>query len=500
MKILTSEQMKNIDRRATEQFAIPGALLMENAARAVVDAVRERYPDADNVAIFCGPGRNGGDGLAAARMLADRGVTPLVVIAGDRSRYTDESAANLAICERLRLPMYDVADTDALDQALARASQTDLIVDAIFGTGLNRAPADLYADAIRGIQSLRLPIVAVDVPSGLNASSPDPFDPAIRADLTVTFALPKIAHIFPPAAEFCGDLIVADISIPDAAIESENVRLSVATPLEVAPLFAPRSAATHKGTYGHVGIVAGSEGRSGAAILSARGAIRGGAGLVTVLTDPDTARIVDAVSIESMTFTDHITSDVLSRFSAMVIGPGLADNDKSYRFIRSLISKIDQPMIVDASALNAFAGDPRALRSESHNRVITPHPGELARLLGVDTAEVLRRRLEIASEVASLTNCVVLLKGHQTLVADPAGFVSVNPTGNPGMASGGMGDVLSGLVGALLARGNDPFESAVAAAYLHGLAGDILRDETSDIGLAAMDVADALPLAVRKLR
>jgi NAD(P)H-hydrate epimerase len=505
MKILNAAQMRNIDRRATEQFGIPSILLMENAARSVARTIRLHYPQADPVAIFCGPGQNGGDGFAAARHLANDGVTPLLFILGQRANYAGDSATNLAICERLGFPMWEIDTADALDRALARASDTDLLVDAIFGTGLNRAAEGIYADAIRGLQSLRLPILAVDVPSGLDASTSDVVEPVVRADLTITFALPKIAHIFAPASGCCGEIVVADISIPGAAIDTENVRLSLATAEEILPLVAEREAATHKGTYGHVAIIGGSEGRSGAAILSARAAIRGGAGLVTVLTDRETARIVDSASIESMTlaieYDAAAVARVLDPFSAVVLGPGLPDDEESYRFVRKLVPLIGKPLLIDASGLNAFAGRADELADEGGSvRVITPHPGELARLLRMDTAEVNRRRFDVAAEAAVRTRCIVVLKGHQTIVADPGGSVSVNPTGNPGMASGGMGDVLSGLLGALLARSSDAYEASRAAVYLHGLAGDLLRDETCDIGLAAADLADALPRAVRKLR
>jgi ADP-dependent NAD(P)H-hydrate dehydratase / NAD(P)H-hydrate epimerase len=504
MKILNAAQMRNIDRRATEQFGIPSLLLMENAAIAVARAIRLNYPDSDPVSIFCGPGQNGGDGFAAARHLANSGITPLLFILGVRAKYTGDSATNLEICQRLSLPMWDVSDVESLDQALARASQTDLVVDAVFGTGLNRPLQGIYADAIRGMQSLRLPIVAVDVPSGLDASSSELLDPAVRADLTITFALPKIAHLFAPASDCCGEIVIADISVPKAAVESENVRLSLTTAEEVVSLFGNRQPATHKGTYGHLGIIGGSEGRSGAAILAARAALRAGAGLVTVLTDRDTARQVDAASTESMTMA--ISRDAaavgrqLERFSAIVLGPGLPDDEDSYGFVRELVPLIAQPLLIDASGLNAFAGRAEELRPLHAARVITPHPGELARLLGVESAEVNRRRFEFAEEAARRTGCLVVLKGHQTIVANPDGMISVNPTGNAGMATGGMGDVLSGMLGALLARNTDAYEASRAAAYLHGLAGDLLRDETCDVGLAAMDLAESLPLAIRKLR
>ena len=507
LKILTSEQMRSIDRRATEQYLIPSILLMENAALAVAQAVRTRYSDAELVALFCGTGANGGDGFAVARHLESMGITPMVLITGQRSIIAGDALTNLAICEQLGIPLYEMNDDDSLEEGLARASQADLVVDAIFGTGLNRPPNGLAADAIRGMLSLRLPIIAVDVPSGLNASSTRVDDPVVKADLTVTFAQPKIAHIFEPSSGYCGETMVADIGIPHAAVEAEAVLLSVTEASDVQPLIAPRKADTHKGTYGHVGIVAGSEGRNGAAVLSARGSIRMGAGLTTVITDRETAQVVDSLSVESMTLRMGLTSsaiqgilEALAKFDAVLVGPGLPDTDESYENIRALLSEVRHPAVIDATAINAFSENTGSLNPQGLPRVITPHPGELGRLLGVSAASVNDDRVNTVREAASQTNCVVVLKGNQTLVGTPDGQVSVNRTGNPGMATGGMGDVLSGMVAALLAAGNDPFEAARAAVFIHGTAGDLLRDQSADIGLAAMDLAAMIPQAVAHIR
>jgi len=506
LKIVTAEQMRRIDRRATERFSIPSLLLMENAAIAVVDAMFARYADCERASIFCGPGSNGGDGLAVARHLENRGVVPAVFLVGERSKFAGDAAANLEICERLAIPMIDVRDADSLEAALVHAADADVVVDAIFGTGLNRAPEGLLAETIRAINELTLPIVSVDLPSGANASSGEPFDPCVQASLTVSFAAPKLCHVFDPAATLCGEVIVADISIPDAAVQDENVLLALTTPADVRPHIAPRAAATHKGTYGHVGIVAGSFGRSGAAVMCARGAIRSGAGLVSVASDPEAARLVNAGSIESMTLpADLIDSrPEVARFlegkDAVLIGPGLRDDEESYSFVRDIAGPIEQPLIIDASGLNAFAGKAKDLNPHARPRIITPHPGEMARLLGTKTSEIQADRIGTARNAARLSHCIVVLKGHQTLIADPDGHVNVNPTGNPGMASGGMGDVLSGMIAAFLARGVDPFDAACAAVYLHGFTGDLLKEEMGDTGLAAMDLAERIPLAITNLR
>lgn len=488
MKILNAGQMRNIDRRAIDRFGVPSIVLMENAAIAVVDAIFAHYPNSERVAIVCGIGQNGGDGFAVARHLENRGVVPIVIIVGDRAKISGDALTNLLICERLGIPIYD---------ELAHASDADLVVDAIFGTGLNRAPSGVYADVIRDIAELRIPVLAIDLPSGANASSGEPFEPCVQAEVTVTFAAPKLCHIFEPAALYCGEVIVADISIPDIAVEEEAVTLALITPKSIQPHIAPRLAATHKGTYGHVAIIAGSPGRSGAAVMCARGAIRTGAGLVTVMTDEETAKLVHVGCIEAMTTNRGAAFD---KFSAVLIGPGLQDTEQSYEEVRAAIAKIELPMIIDASALNAFASRANDINPRSLPRVITPHPGELARIMNTDTKSINDDRIAAAREAARACNCVVVLKGYQTLVAEPDGHVFVNPTGNPGMATGGMGDVLSGVVAALLGRDVDPLDAACTAVYLHGLAGDILKEEIGDIGLFATEVADRIPRAIQRAR
>ena len=500
MKILNAEQMRNIDHRAIERFGVPSIVLMENAALAVVDAIFEHYPQSDRVALLCGLGANGGDGFAVARHLENRGVVPVVIVVGNREEIRGDAQINFTICERLGIPIYEVRAEDDIETALAHAADADLLVDALFGTGLNRPPAGIHADVIRGLAELRIPVLAIDLPSGCNASAGQPFDPCVQAEVTVTFAAPKLCHVFEPAALYCGEVIVADISIPEIAIDDESVALGLITPKDVRPLIEPRLSQTHKGTYGHVAVIAGSPGRSGAAVLAARGAIRTGAGLVSVMTDPDTARLVHAGSLESMTYSGTDLPSFLDNKTAALIGPGLADDDGAYEHTRALVAAIDLPLVIDASALNAFAGRAHELNPRGLPRVLTPHPGELARILGTDTRTINDDRIAAAREAARACNAVVVLKGYQTLVAEPDGHVFVNPTGNPGMATGGMGDVLSGIIAALLARHTDPLDAACAAVYLHGLAGDLVAEEYGDTGLAALDVAERVPKAIQKVR
>jgi ADP-dependent NAD(P)H-hydrate dehydratase / NAD(P)H-hydrate epimerase len=500
MRILNAEQMRNIDRRTTERFGVPSIVLMENAANAVVDAIVDRYPEADRVALVCGTGANGGDGFAVARHLENRAVVPVIVVVGERSSIRGDARVNLEVCQRLGIPIYDVRGPDGVETALAHVADADLVVDAIFGTGLNRAPDGIQGDVIRALAELRIPVLAIDLPSGANASSHQPFEPCVQAEVTVTFAAPKLCHVFAPAAQYCGDVIVADITIPDIAIEDEAVMLALITPRDILPLVEPRAVSTHKGTYGHVGAIAGSPGRSGAAVMCARGALRAGAGLVSVMTDSETAKLVHAASIESMTYSGNDVAEFLRNKTAAIVGPGLPDDEDAYRLTRSIVEAIELPLVIDASGLNAFASRAKELNPRNLPRVITPHPGELARLLGSDTGTINDDRIAAVREAARIANCVVVLKGHQTLVAEADGHVWVNPTGNPGMATGGMGDVLAGVIAALLARDADPLDAACTGVFLHGLAGDILAEELGDAGLLATEVADRIPHAMRKVR
>src|SRR6185436_6157560 len=339
-------------------------------------------------------------GFAVARHLENRGVVPMLLIAGERGSIGGDAQTNLRVCERLGIPIYDIRNAGEIDDALAHAAGADLLVDAIFGTGLNRPPQGLYADVIRGIVELRILVLAIDLPSGANASSGEPFDPCVQAEVTVTFAAPKVCHIFEPAALYCGEVIVADISIPEVALDEESVTLALITPKTIQPHIEPRLAPTHKGTYGHVGVIAGSPGRSGAAVLAARGAIRAGAGLVTVMTDPDTARLVHAGSVESMTDSRGDLEAFLQGKTAVLVGPGLADDDASYESVRAIVSAIELPLILDASGLNAFASRANEINPRGLPRVITPHPGELSRILGSDTKAINADRIGAAREAA----------------------------------------------------------------------------------------------------
>jgi NAD(P)H-hydrate epimerase len=516
VKVLTAEAMRALDQRAIREIGIPGPVLMENAALGVVEAIFERYPKASSAAIFCGPGNNGGDGLAVARRLDARGFEVLIFLVLGGRELSGDAATQLAICRQLELSIEDVGPTSDLPAALDRASRCDLMVDALFGTGLDRPLEGFPAQLVEALGETGKPIVAVDVPSGLSGSRADLFGPHVNADLTVTFAAPKIPHVLSPAAEACGTLAIAELGFPSWLIDEAQGDLFLMTPEDLAPLLPRRAADAHKGSAGHALLVAGSPGKAGAAILAARAAVRGGAGLVTVAVPEPILPTVDLGSLESMTLAVQANEEgelgtgaadaalaASDGKNALAIGPGLGQSAAAREQIRRIALEAGLPFVLDADGLNAFAGSAADLIGRRSPAILTPHPGELGRLLGVSAAEVQSDRLTAVRRAAAETGAIVVLKGHRTLIASEAG-VWINPTGNPGMATGGAGDVLTGLLAALLAQGLEPLDAARLGVYLHGLAGDLAFDQvgTEDPELAkltASDLIDHLPAATRRL-
>ena len=512
MRILTADEMAQVDRRAIEEIGVPSLVLMENAAIGVADALAERYPDAQSAAVFCGPGNNGGDGLAIARHLDARGYRCRVILVTRGGRPKGDAGIQLEILEKLGHTVESLGPDDDVDALLAACADLDLLVDALFGTGLSRPLEGHFADLVRGLERLPSPIVAVDIPSGLDGSRGETIGPHVEADLTVTFAAPKLAHVFAPAAEAVGELVVADLGVPDFLVEEAPGHLHLLTDEALAACLTRRAAESHKGTYGHVLIVAGGPGGAGALVLAARAAVRGGAGLVTAAVPGTLAQVADLGSPESLTLPlpsdgGHIgaaAADVLRGAldgkTAIALGPGLGTASATVTAVRRFVRELALPLVLDADGLNAFAGRAADLSERTAPTILTPHPGEMARLLDVSTADVQADRVTSVRRAAETTAAVVILKGHQTLVATPEGEVYLNPTGNAGMASGGSGDVLTGLAGALLAQAYEPLVAAQLAVYLHGLAGDLALVAGGPEGLAAGDVVDALPRAFARLR
>ena len=514
MKILTSAEMREIDRAAIEDIGIPGAVLMENAGLRIARTIRRRFPDVGclRIVIVAGKGNNGGDGFVVARHLANSGARPAILLLAGKDEVKGDAAVNLAVALKMGLPVTEVRDPAAWRKARQEVLRAKIVVDALFGTGLAKPLEGLYAAAVEDINRSDAFKVAVDIPSGLSSDTFETIGPSVAADLTVTLAAPKIAHIFPPAADGVGELVVAPIGMPASLFDRADLKLEMIEEAALAPFFARRKRDTHKGTYGHVLIFAGSLGKSGAATLAGRAALRMGAGLVTVATAagvlPSVARGMAELMTEPLAETPERTIGaaaltravaLLKGKSAVLAGPGLSTHPSTAEFLLGLLPKIKAPCVLDADGLNIVAARPGALKAMAGPVVLTPHPGEFARLIGRTVEEVLRHRLELAPEFAVRNGVTLVLKGHRTLVAGPDGRVFVNPTGNPGMATGGSGDVLGGMIAAGLGQKAGLPEAVLAAVYAHGLAGDVAADRLGERALVAGDIIRCLPPALRAM-
>ncbi len=506
--------MREADRATIEDVGLPGMLLMESAGAAVARVIEERFPQAVRVAIVCGKGNNGGDGFVVARRLLER--RPAVFLIASRAEVAGDAALHLAALERCGCPIAEVPDATAWRRVRSAVIGADLVVDALFGTGLREAPRGLPRQVIAELaRRQRKPVIAVDIPSGVAADTVALPASAVRASITVTFGALKPALVFEPAAVHAGQVLVADIGIPAALLQT--AMLFVIEARDAAAAWGGRSRSSHKGTQGHVLVVSGSSGKSGAAVLAGTGALRAGAGLATLATSAAALPRVAARRPELMAEALPVTKAgglsargveralQLARVrEAVVLGPGLGQDQATRAFIEAFVRECPVPLVIDADGLNALASRPggpeRWLKGRGAGTVLTPHPGEMGRLIRKSTKQVLSARLEAALQLASASGAVVVLKGHQTLVAEPSGRAAVNPTGNPGLATAGSGDVLAGVVGALLARGRGPWTAATAAVYVHGLAGDQLAKRRGVEGILAGEIADSLPAAIRAVQ
>lgn len=515
MRVLTAAQMREVDRLTTERYHVPGLVLMESAAARTVEAIERRFgPVADKyVKIFCGRGSNGGDGAAIARQLWTRGAVVDVLLLGRLDETKGDARVNFEIVRALAEPSAGLGFRELLsgdelwDDSIDRA---DLYVDAIFGTGLTRPAEGIFAEAIGILNDVaEAPVVAVDIPSGLASDSPNPIGPHVRAALTVTFTAPKPATVLPPACFACGELVVGPIGSPPDLVESSGSRLALVTTAAVSAYLAAsrRKPDAHKGDAGRVLVVAGSRGKTGAAAMTGLAAMRAGAGLVVVAAPESAeARIAARAIPELMTEPLPETSDgaisldallPLARLAAwadvVALGPGLGQSEETMQAVHAFIRDRTKPFVIDADGLNCVAPWPDELvASDEHPIIVTPHPGEMARLLGRTTEEIVADRVAAACELSTRTGVVTVLKGARTVIADPSGEVLVNTTGNAGMASGGTGDVLTGIVAALACGAPDALSAAVTGVYLHGLAGDIAARERGLRALVATDLAEAL--------
>jgi hydroxyethylthiazole kinase-like uncharacterized protein yjeF len=514
MRVLNAKQMREADRRALEDIGIPSMVLMENAGRQVVATLDSSFADLPGmrVAVLCGRGNNGGDGFVVARTLIERSIDVGVYLVGQGTDVKGDARLNLEILSRLGVDVVEIRDAAAWELHGTDVLGSDLIVDALFGTGLNAPLSGLTETIVEDLNSGARPIVAIDLPSGLSADGPDVIGPALHATMTVTLGAPKVPLVLPPAEAFAGNLVIADIGIPRAVIDQvEGPWLEILTKESMRPLVEPRAQDSHKGDYGRVLIVGGSRGRTGAAYLAAMAALRSGAGLVTIATPASCLPIVAALGAEFMTEPLEETPEGAIAFEALdrvlefgadiiAVGPGLGRLPSTAAFVQGLIERAGVPLVIDADALNAFAGEAdRLVGRDGVDLVITPHPGEMARLVGLSAEDVQKHRLEIARDFSASHRVLVVLKGHRTIIATPDGKAFINLTGNPGMATAGSGDVLTGMIAAWSGQLLDAEIACKLAVYLHGLAGDLAEADEGEIAMIAGDLIDRLGDAVLDL-
>jgi ADP-dependent NAD(P)H-hydrate dehydratase / NAD(P)H-hydrate epimerase len=514
MRVLNTEQMREADRRTIDDIGIPSIVLMENAGRQAVAAMEAAFEDlmSRRVGVICGRGNNGGDGFVVARTLLQRGVEASVFLLGSVADVRGDARTNLEILGRIGVTVVEITNAQEWELHSTELADCNLMVDAILGTGFRGQLTGFLETVIADVNGLGVPVVAIDLPTGVSADTAALSGPAIEAAMTVTLAAPKIPLVFPPADTHAGDLVIADIGIPLPLIdELGGPHLELLTRERMREIVPARAADSHKGDFGRVLIVAGSIGRTGAAHLSALGAMRSGAGLVTVATPRSCLPVVAAMAPEYMTEPVDETQQGTVDFAAVdrildlktdviAIGPGLGQAPGTAAFVHALLERTGVPLILDADALNAFTGDPdRLMGREEIDVVITPHPGEMARLLNTSIEAVQRDRLAVARDFARSHRVHVVLKGHRTIVASPDGKTFVNLTGNAGMATGGTGDLLTGMIAAWLAQLLDAEAACKLAVYLHGTAGDLAESDEGDVAMIASDVAARLGDAVLEL-
>ncbi len=510
MKAAMAEQMREIDKRTSTEIGIPTIVLMENAAREVtrVCLIELEGINQPKVLIFAGKGNNGGDGFAVARMLNDNKIGCKIVFLSDADRLTGDARINYDIALKCGISII----TD-LESAVIETEMADIVVDAIFGTGISRPIEGIYADAIDMINTHSRKIISIDIPSGVNSDDGKIMGTAVNADITVTFALPKVGMLLYPGASRCGKIQIVNISIQSSTIEEMNIKTEFLTDSDILNIIPIRKKRSNKGTYGRLFVVAGSKDMTGAVALCCKGAFRAGAGLVYACTVGSGIHVVQQLVPEAVVMPlseyegkvryecyEEDIEDRIHAASAIAVGPGLGMGKEVSRFVKKLITEADTPVIIDADGLNAIADDPSILLSLKHIPVITPHPGEMSRLTGLTVREILNDTVGIARDFAMKYNTVVVLKDARSIIASPDGRVIINVTGNPSMATGGSGDVLTGVISSFIAQGIDAFDAAAAGAYIHGLSGDISMETLGTYGVMAGDIAQNIASAINRFR
>jgi len=514
MKLVTSEEMRRIDRKAIEEIGIPSIVLMENAGLKVADAIEKKYGPLKGkyVYIFAGSGNNGGDGMVVARHLFNQKVKAKIFLLAEKKNIKGDAATNLAITEKMGIPMREItspAFMESLEKELAKA---DIVVDALLGTGAKGAPRGLMKKVIDLINKHSKNTVAVDIPTGVDADRGEVRGEAIKAEYTVSLAYPKRGLYLYPGMDYAGEIEIADIGIP-TGLEEDKINSELLTLAGISKKLFFRKPSSHKGSFGHLLVIAGSPGMTGAASLTALSALRVGAGLVTLGIPEDLNPILETKLTEVMTLPlpqskdktlcregFEKIKDFSQKCKAMAIGPGISSTKQTKELISTIIDQLDIPLVIDADGINVLAGELSLLKKYKASLIITPHPGEMSRLVGASIEEIQKDRIGFTMALARRIGAIVVLKGARTVIASKEGNSWVNLTGNPGMATGGSGDILTGIIGGLLTQKLSSLEAAKTGVYLHGYAADLAAQKKGEISLIASDTLETIPEAIRRIK
>jgi NAD(P)H-hydrate epimerase len=508
MRLVKTSEILEMDRITIQELGIPGAVLMENAARGAIRLFLDHFapPGNSHVVILCGRGNNGGDGYVMARYLKQRGLRVTVIVLSELDKISGDALINLDVLRRMPLEILEVPDSKKWVKGRRVIRNCDFIIDGIFGTGLNSPVRGFYGKVIVDVNSLGKPVMAIDIPSGLNADTGQIMGVAIKADLTVTFGFPKLGQLVFPGAELVGRLARIDIGILDSVANQVPTSSIMTEPDDFSHLFNIEKQDIHKGNRGHLLVLSGSTGKTGAATLTALGALTAGAGLVTLGVPKSLNPILETKLTEAMTVPLPETSDgtlsleaeeeinsLMEGKTALALGPGLSTNAETTSLVRNIVKGCRLPMVIDADGLNALSEDLNSLASCKESTILTPHPGEMARLTDLKSSDIQHDRIGTSVQFVEKYGCYLVLKGARTLIAESDGKIYVNPTGNPALSSGGAGDVLTGLIGGFLARRWPMTEAAIAGVYLHGLAADYLAEDMGQAGILAGELLNVLP-------
>ena len=514
MRLVTASEMREMDRLTIEETGILGTVLMENAARGAVSVFVDHFdpPAGSSIIILCDRGNNGGDGYVMARYLHEREMSVRVAIIGDMRGISGDALVNLEILREIGVEISEITDDEKWESFSNKIGGPDFIIDGLLGTGLNSPVRGIFKRVIDDVNASEKPVMSIDIPSGLNADNGRIMGAAVRADITVTFGFPKPGLVVLPGADYTGNLALIDIGIPGSVSSRFKAEHILIEPDEFTHLLSNEKSDVHKGSRGHLLVLAGSEGKTGAAALCAMGALRAGAGLVTVGVPESLNPILEKKLTEAMTVALPETDEkslsleakegilrLLDKKSALAIGPGLSTNPETVKLVSHILKEAKVPVVLDADALNALSMVPDSLKYLDKHKVLTPHPGEMGSLTGIPVKDIQADRLEVTRKYAKKWKCNLVLKGAGTILSDPDGMVSINPTGNPALASGGSGDVLTGMIAGFIARGLTPIKASQAGIHLHGMAADYLSLAAGEAGILASEIAEAVPIIVKSL-